>query len=326
MKAPKFWSRPGWSLGRTMLYPLSCLYRAAGAIRTVATNPKRIAGPVLCVGNATMGGAGKTPVVISLAKIAQDLGITTAVVSRGYGGRLHGPVKVDADHHTAIDVGDEPLLIAKSVETWVSRDRVAGASKAVAEGVDLIILDDGFQNPTLKKDISVLVVDGGYGFGNTSVFPAGPLREPVETALDKTEICILVGQDRHGLGDTILKNKEIQSGVICPDDDTKLDSEERYFAFAGIGLPEKFFQTLRTMDVHLVGTRAFPDHYRYKEIDLSRLAKEANKLDATLVTTRKDFVRLPDTFAEKVRVLDVSFQFADEDAARTIIERAVSVG
>ena len=306
--------------------PAAALYAAGARFRSWMSKPVRAGAPVLCVGNVTAGGTGKTPVVIALARAAQAMGVRAAVVSRGYGGSLLGPVKVDGTRHQASDVGDEPLLIAAHAETWVAKNRVAGARAAVEAGADIVILDDGFQNPTLHKDVSILVVDGMFGFGNGHGFPAGPLRETLPSAMARADLVLLMGRDDAGVEDYIGGDIPVERAVLRPDAPDSLAPGTKCVAFAGIGLPKKFFATLRSIGVVVLAEHPFPDHFMYAREDLDRLLSEAESLKATLVTTAKDYVRLPAEVARKVTVLDVGVDFENMDLPEELLSRALNHG
>ena len=307
MKAPGFWSRPPGLLSH-LLSPLGALY-ARGTARRVARDGTRIGVPVICVGNLTAGGAGKTPTVIALADRLGARGVVAHVVSRGHGGRLAGPVRVDIARHTAAEVGDEPLLLAAFAPTWVARDRAAGARAAVAAGAAAILLDDGFQNPALTKDLSLVVVDAGAGFGNGRVIPAGPLREPVAAGLSRADLALAIGDGDIALPDAPPRLR----GHLVPLR-TGMDwAGLPVFAFAGIGRPEKFFDTLRALGADLRGTEALADHQPLTPALLRRLGERAATLSAQPVTTEKDAVRLPPALRGRVLTLPVRLEI--EDAA-----------
>ena len=326
MKPPGFWQSPHRSLWAAVLWPVTLLYRLGASLRRTVTRPVAVDAKVLCVGNVTVGGAGKTPVVIALAKAAGKQGIRVAIVSRGYGGRLVGPVCVDPTHHSARDVGDEPMLLAAHAPTWISRDRVQGAMAAQTAGADLVLLDDGFQNPSLQKDFSLLVFDGGYGIGNGAVFPAGPLREPVDSALLRADMCLLIGQDERNLTGTVLRDAEVEVARLVPEPSANFERNSPYVAFAGIGIPEKFFRTLRAMGLELAAAVQYPDHYQYTKKDLNELMLEAQKNRASLVTTRKDYVRIPESHTEHVQVLDVALECETAGTMEQIIRKAMDHG
>ena len=305
MRAPRFWSRPPGLLA-ALLSPLAALY-AAVAARRIARAGMRVGVPVICVGNLTVGGTGKTPMAIALAQRLIERGRAPHILSRGHGGRLEGPIRVDPARHDAGEVGDEPLLLAAFAPTWVARDRVAAAEVAIAAGAEVLILDDGFQNPGLAKDLSIVMVDAEAGFGNGRVLPAGPLREPVASGLMRADVVVLVGEGRITLPDARKTVHATLGPVQTGMDWTGLP----VFAFAGIGRPEKAFETLRALGADLRGTEALADHQSLTPSLLRRLSASAAALSAQLVTTEKDAVRLPRALRGQVLVLPVRLALAD---------------
>lgn len=324
MKPPAFWSSsaagPGGQVARMLLTPLSVVQSAATANRMKARG-RAVDAAVICVGNLTLGGSGKTPVT---AAILDALNKTHSAhgLSRGYGGRLKGPVRTRPDTHGYRDTGDEPLLLARHGTIWISRDRAAGALRAVADGADVVVMDDGFQNPALHKDLSLLVVDGEAGWGNGCVFPAGPLREPVSTGLARADAVIVMmpgpeaTPDYESLGLADLEKPVLRAWL----EPGEAPPPGPIVAFAGIGRPGKFFDSLRGHGGDVVETRGFADHHPYTPGEIERLADLAEGLDATLVTTEKDAVRLPPESRASVSVFPVSARFADEGAFAALLQ------
>ncbi|CTQ49359.1 tetraacyldisaccharide 4'-kinase [Jannaschia donghaensis] len=305
MRAPGFWSRrPG--VASMLLSPLGAVYAAATA-RRVARPGVRVGVPVLCVGNLTAGGTGKTPTVIALAQRLRDRGTQAHVVTRGYRGTITDPTRVDPSVHGADDTGDEPLLLSAFAPTWVARDRAAGARAAVADGAQVVLLDDGFQNPTLTKDLSIVVIDAGAGFGNGRVIPAGPLREPVATGLARADFTLTIGAKHVDLpaGPPRLYGhlEPLKTGMDW--------NGLPVFAFAGIGRPEKFFDTLRALGADVRGTEALADHQPLTRSLLKRLGERAAALSAQPVTTEKDAVRLPASLRGQVMTVPVRLKLDD---------------
>ncbi len=312
MKTPRFWyiedSFGEWLLS-LILTPFSWLYyRLSVEIRS-QVKPFKCDIPVICVGNLVAGGAGKTPSTLALIKLLKKQGYTPHVISRGYGGTIEEPTKVDPKKHTAEIVGDEPLLMASAgAIVWVSKYRKKSAYLAQKDGADLLIMDDGFQNNTLIKDFSFLAYDGLLGFGNQKLIPAGPLREPIETGIKRAQAIIQIDEDLTG-GLAAIELPKIRADFIPLD--TFFEGKKVY-PFAGMGRPEKFLRTLHLMGADITGFDMFPDHYPYKKLDIRTLVKKANEKDAYLVTTRKDYYRIPEEFRRHIKVLDVELVWQDE--------------
>ncbi len=307
MRAPEFWERRGILSG--LLQPLAAAHALAGIARRLLIPAWRAAVPVVCVGNLVAGGAGKTPVVISLADLLTGQGRLPHILSSGYGGALHGPLRVDPSRHDAADVGDEALLLARAAPTWVARDRAAGARHAIAAGAELLVLDDGFQNPSLAKDLSFIVVDGGYGFGNGRLIPAGPLRESISSGLARAQAAILIGADTSGAAARLNGFVPILRARLVAQGAEDLVGRP-VFAFAGIGRPAKFRATLTELGARIVGAQDFPDHHPYREAELRRILALANAAGALPVTTAKDWVRLPQAFRPEIRAVEVTLDWA----------------
>ncbi|MBS9477225.1 tetraacyldisaccharide 4'-kinase [Ancylobacter radicis] len=306
MQAPHFWWQRERTLAANLLSPLGALVGGVtlARLRTAGT---AVGVPVICVGNPTVGGAGKTPTVIQLARrlIAQNR--NPVILTRGYGGRERGPLRVDPRLHKAADVGDEPLLLARAAPTYVARDRLLGAQAAAQTGADVVLMDDGFQNPAIAKALSILVVDAGVGVGNGLCLPAGPLRAPLAPQLERAQALLVVGEGAPGervAREGYAAGVSVLRGRLAPDAHVVARLfGRRVLAYAGIGRPAKFFETLRSLGVLTTVTRAFPDHHVFTPAEMAELQVQAARQDLLLVTTEKDAARL-----------------AGSDAGRTLLE------
>ena len=325
MKTPGFWYRPEATPAARLLAPAGALYDLASRLRRSLVTPRRAPVPVVCVGNLVAGGAGKTPVALALGRRLSEIGIAVHFLSRGHGGSLAGPARVDPGRHSAAEVGDEPLLLARAAPAWVSRDRPAGARAAAAAGAGLILMDDGFQNPSLEKDLSLLVIDGGSGFGNGRILPAGPLRERPEDGLKRAGALVVMGPDRAGIGALAARHRlpALGARLVPRAEDAARLRGRRVLAFAGIGRPEKFFATLAELGAEVAGAVPFPDHHAYTPDEIMRLAETAQERQAVPVTTEKDLVRLPPEARPMVEALRVDLAWDDPAAADAVLEPVV---
>jgi tetraacyldisaccharide 4'-kinase len=322
--APDFWGRePG--LAADLLLPFSAAWDAAGRLYRALAHPYRAPVPVICVGNLVAGGAGKTPVTLALAAWFAGRGLAVNVVARGYRGRLSGPCRVDLFRHNFGEVGDEALLLAARAPTWIARDHAAGIAAAAIAGAEIVLLDDGFQNPTIHKTLSLIVIDTAYGFGNGRVIPAGPLRENLDRGLDRADALILLtaeGEQRSASSAKINGQRPVLSAMLAPVAGERF-ADQRVLAFAGIGRPAKFYATLRALGAEIVAECSYPDHHAFSERDLTALRRAASGRGARLVTTAKDFVRLPAAARADIEVLEVEVRWSDPNALAGLLASLV---
>lgn len=314
MRAPGFWHEPA-GIASALLSPLGALY-AFGTARRLRNGARtRVGVPVICIGNINAGGTGKTPTAIAVAQRLADRGVKTHAVTRGYGGEVTRPLLVDERSHTAADVGDEALLLAAFLPTWVAVDRLAGAKAAVEAGAECLILDDGFQNPALAYDLSVVVVDAWRGFGNGRVIPAGPLREPMSIGLTRADMVLSIGPEQAQTRFSKAWGGRLSvphlTGELEPLPTGLPLNGLPVLAFAGIGHPEKFFQTLRNLGADLHATHALADHQPLSDTLMIRLLRDAHMRGAQVVTTEKDAVRLSPEFRAQVMTVPVRLEMDD---------------
>jgi tetraacyldisaccharide 4'-kinase len=332
LATPRWWysrDRRIMPAARALLTPASWIWAAATARRIARARPQAVGPPVICVGNLTMGGTGKTPVARAIAERLAAKGLEVHLLSRGYGGRLAGPVRVDAARHGAAEVGDEPLMLARDFPVWVARDRAAGARAAAAAGAQAIVMDDGHQNPTLAKALSVVVVDGEtrgdeWPFGDGRVFPAGPLREPLAAGLARADAAVVLLPADLARPDPELAAALAPTPVLAarlapvgpPPPGPQL-------GFAGVGKPWKVERALRAAGCELCDFAPFADHFAFDEAVLRRLADRAALFGAGLVTTEKDWIRLPPAWRARVAVWPVLAVFEPVAALDELLARAV---
>jgi len=320
---PAFWSER--SLLSNLLTPLGQIVGIIALFRAAVARPTRIEVPVICVGNLVAGGAGKTPIVLSLARLLKERGVNVHFLSRGYGGRIKGPHRVDRVADTAADVGDEPLLLAKIAPTWVSMDRASGGRSAELNGAQVVLMDDGFQNFSLAKDFSILVIDSEFGFGNQKVMPAGPLREMISRGCRRADLVVLLGGDNQQIRRVLPSQMPILTCHIEVKKGFKGFQGKPVLAFAGIGRPEKFFSTLETLDCDVMRSVPFPDHHAYTDGEIRDLQAHAESIGAVLVTTEKDKVRLPCSAQNLIEEIPVEVVWDDEQAIGSIVETLMSI-
>ncbi len=326
MREPAFWYRPPSLISR-LLSPFGAIYGAATVWRMNRAG-RDVGIPVICIGNYHLGGAGKTPATLKLAEILRASGETPFVVSRGYGGRLHGPVRVEPAIHLALDVGDEPLMMSSHFPVVVSRDRFEGAALAKSLGASVILLDDGFQNPSLQKSMSFIVIDAARGVGNGDVFPAGPLRAPLPSQIARTDALIVVGNGGGADGVAeLLKQRGahvLHAALTADPKSLSILRGKRVMAFAGIGDPQRFFSTLRANGVNVVDERPFADHHVFTFAEIERLVADAKANSLLLVNTDKDMARIRSnarlmSYASEIATLSVTMEFEDEESLRRLV-------
>jgi tetraacyldisaccharide 4'-kinase len=321
MRQPEFWTgqSAGVSLAAAILSPLGWIYGATVACRSRFSQPYRSRAKVVCIGNLTVGGTGKTPVAIEIGRRLAERGARAVFLTRGYGGNTKGPVFVSLND-TASRVGDEPLLLAAVDPVIVARDRATGAKLADDNSYDVVIMDDGHQNFSLVKDLSLIVVDAALGFGNGRILPAGPLRESVRQGLRRADALILLGD---GSPPEIVGSAlpVVRARVVCASDEDW--AAKRVVAFAGIGRPEKFFATLAAQGAQVVETHSYADHFVYSPSELDRLKKRAGAAAASLVTTEKDFVRIAPAEREGIERLRVRVVFEEDSLLDGLLDKVV---
>ncbi|MEM7068601.1 MAG: tetraacyldisaccharide 4'-kinase [Pseudomonadota bacterium] len=326
-EAPPFWwKNPGWQAW--LLSPFSFIYGRAAGKRMEFSASVAVDAPVICVGNFIVGGAGKTPTVELLSKHVRARGLRPGVLTRGHGGAITSPTIVRRNRHNAHDVGDEALLHAKHAITVVSADRPSGAELLMKQGCELILMDDGFQNPSLEKDFNLVVVDAKRGLGNGFAMPAGPMRVPFRHQLFHADTILVIGEGARG--DAVVRKcakagKPIIRAMVKPRGTLP---EKPYFAYAGIADTTKFTDTLQLIGADLRGTEAFGDHHFFTQDECDELIQQAKALDAKLITTAKDAERLRgvspahDRLLEESEILDITLQVEDPNLIEHIIDVA----
>lgn len=317
MKTPSFWQTN--NLISRLLSPLGELYAFGTKCRLKFNKQHKVGIPVICIGNLTAGGTGKTPTAISLAQMLQNAGVTPNFISRGYHGSLQN-TQVNPKTHTPEQVGDEPLLLARVAPTFINSNRYQGALMAQQNKADCILMDDGFQNPSLYKDLSFLVIDGTSGFGNQKCIPAGPLREHITDGIKRAQAALIIGEDKYKLSETL--PLPCFKGKIIPQRPELKNN--RVIAFAGIGHPQKFYTSLSELGIEIIKTYDFPDHHYYTETELQNILNEAQKLQAEAITTSKDFVKISKALQPDFKILEINIEWENKDKLQEFILTSLS--
>ena len=312
LKAPKFWYSQNDTVYSNILYPSSLVFRFGTKLRNWISVKKLSPIPTICIGNIVVGGAGKTPVSMKICKMLTKAGYKPHFISKGYAGTIKESTLVET-WHSPKSVGDESLLLSEIASTWIGVNRIKSANLAKKRGADCLILDDGFQNPSIDKDFSIIVVDGEQEFGNKRVLPAGPLRESIRRGLSRTNIVVVIGKINETLKNLIPSTIPVFRAKFEIKKDNEIFKGKKVTAFAGIAYPNKFFKTLESQGAKIIKEVSYPDHYIYNENDLLYLAEIANKTKSILVTTKKDFVRIPKTYRPLINTLDGEIIFERED-------------
>ncbi len=322
LKAPKFWYKKKDTLYSSSLYPFSLLFRFGTKLRNFLSIKKLSPIPIICIGNIVVGGAGKTPVSLKIGKILIKAGYKPHFIARGYAGMIKQCTLVEP-WHSPKSVGDESLLLSEVASTWIGKDRIKSSHLAKNNGADCLIMDDGFQNPSIGKDFSIVVINGEQEFGNKRVMPSGPLRESVKRGLIRTNLVIVIGNISSDLEKMIPSQIPIFKANFTINVTNEIYKGKNITAFAGIAYPEKFFNSLIEQGAKIVTQISYPDHHIYNENDLLALAENANKTKSILVTTRKDFVRIPKSYRSIINTLDGEIVFENEELLTDILSSII---
>ena len=313
MRTPKLWKSK--NIFSIFLFPVSLIYGFFRKIHKIFSKEyKNKKLNIICIGNLTAGGNGKTPVAIKIGEIFKQNGKNFAYLSKGYKGKINDFVKVDSKKHTYLDVGDEPLLLSKIADTFVCKNR----KKAIQilenkYNYDFIIMDDGFQNPTIHKNKNIIVVDGEYGIGNGFLLPAGPLREKLKDAIKRIDFVIIIGNDRQNLEEYFLKNNIKVFKANIKEKIENINNNQKYIAFSGIGRPEKFFNSLKKIGYNVVKEISFEDHHIYTNNEIEKILLTAKKENAKVITTSKDWIKLAKNYQNQIDVLEIEIDLLDKN-------------
>ncbi|PPR44748.1 MAG: Tetraacyldisaccharide 4'-kinase [Alphaproteobacteria bacterium MarineAlpha5_Bin11] len=318
LRAPKFWYVRNTTIFSTIFLPTSLLFRLLSKLYILFSSKNSSTVPVICIGNLVVGGAGKTPVALKVGNLLKLAGYRPHFLTRGYAGKIKENIRV-LNNHSPEEVGDESIILSSVAPTWIGSNRIKSAKLAIKNNADCIIMDDGFQNPTIKKDFSIIVIDGKQGFGNQKVLPSGPLRESINSGLKRANAVIIVGEDTFNI------KKFIPSSIPCfgakfdVSNNEKIYKGKKVTAFAGIAYPTKFFDTLENQGAKILKTFTFPDHYIYTETDLLNLVEKANKNNSILVTTKKDLIRVPESYKPLVYILEGEIKLGEEEVLKEVL-------
>ncbi|MES2608406.1 MAG: tetraacyldisaccharide 4'-kinase [Pseudomonadota bacterium] len=320
-RTPQFWNKRQWI--SYLLIPISWIWTRISQWNEGHITPESVSVPVICVGNLVMGGAGKTPTVIALVDLLKKMGHVPHILSRGYGAYIRDTIQVNPNKHNYLQVGDEPLLLANSAPTWAGPDRVQSAKAAILHGATILVMDDGLQNPSLQKDLSFIVVDSIQGIGNGMVFPAGPLREPLESGADRAQAMIVIGNNTSPFE---FVDEQFFAKIKCLKNNVDTTKNKSIVAFAGIGYPEKFRHTLKENDYEICQFVEFADHHPYTIHDMIKLIKIAEQYKATLLTTTKDWLRIPNQYRNKVESLPILLNFDEPEKIQKFLTKIIGRG
>jgi len=318
IKTPKFWQKRNFI--SVALLPLALVYSCVSSLVNFARKSDKISKPVICVGNLTVGGSGKTPVAVAIGKILHELSVDFAYLSRGYGAKKTKFGFIKKNLENAAEVGEEPFILLEVAPTFIAKDRLSGAKEIdKMNEFRAIIIDDGMQNNSLKKDIIILVIDGKIKFGNKFIFPAGPLRQSIESGLKKADFIIVVGEIDEELSKILAQKKVVEAKIIAKN--LHEFSNQNLIAFCGLGYPEKFFSFLKNSKLNIIETKSFRDHHFYNNIELENLLKLSKNKDAKLVTTKKDWIKFPLEFQEKIKFLDIDLEFSNKNFIKQELQK-----
>ena len=322
LKAPKFWYKKKNTFYSSTLYPLSLIFRFGTKLRNILSIKKNAPIPIICIGNIVVGGAGKTPVSLKIGQLLIKAGYKPHFISKGYSGLIKESTLVES-WHSASSVGDESILLSEIASTWIGKNRVKSSILAKNDGADCLIMDDGFQNPSIEKDFSIIVINSEQKFGNNKVMPSGPLRESIKNGLSRTNLVIIIGEITQDLRDTIPSHIPVFSANFNIKKENEIFKGKNIIAFAGIAYPEKFFKSLKEKGAKILKEITYPDHHIYNENDLLSLAEIANKNKSILVSTRKDFVRIPKSYRPLIHTLDGEIIFENEELLTKILSNVI---